>query len=707
MMSLMMIPADPPLLQPGVQWVVGGAWFLVHSTQAVAVDLCLYDSQNPERESLRMRMARTELDLWAAFVPEAQPGLLYGYRAHGPWRPQDALRFNPQKLLLDPYARAIVGGYQADARMCSPSGPNHLPGCLDSAVGGLRSVAVRGEFDWSGHQRPGHPWQDTVIYELHVRGYTQLHPQVPEHLRGTYAGLAHPVVIEHLKKLGITAVQLMPVHYHIDDGFLIGRGLTNYWGYSTLGYFAPHAEYAFAQTPEDQLREFKGMVKLLHAAGIEVILDVVYNHTAEGNENGPMLSFRGLDDAAYYHHEQHDGQLYYANMTGCGHVTNTGSAPTLRLVMDSLRYWATEMQVDGFRFDLAVSVARDEQGNYQQASPFLSAISQDPVLSKLKLIAEPWDMMKMDSYQVGGFPQPWRELNGKYRDSVRRFWSGVQGSTAEFAKRLCGSQDIYGHNAGRPALSSVNFITSHDGFTLLDLVSYSSKHNEANGEDNMDGDSQNHSISCGAEGPTDDPRVLQLRARLRRSMLATLMTSVGVPFVTAGDELGRTQHGNNNAYCQDNEISWVDWSQADAEMLDFTQRVIALRKAHPELRRRQFFDGQIDPSTGLADVTWLDGTGGLLCHEEWHDPERKIFGAVLRCQLPWLFLFNQGELPQLFHLPTGRDVHWRLIYDTGDSPPFADRQTALIPGGDKFTLNGSTVVCLQLAAGKLKLPQSC
>lgn len=691
-------PAIPVPNRPGVTLSPEGATFCVFSRHATVVDLCLYDPAKPSVETARVRMRRGECDLWTAQVPGVRPGQLYGYRAHGPWMPDRALRFNANKLLLDPYALAIVGQPDGRTSMLGHKGPSVFPGAHDNGSEALKSAVVDTAFDWQGDRSPRLPWQETVLYELHVKGFTQKHPEVPKNLRGTYAGLGHPAVIAYLKDLGVTSLQLLPVHQHLDDQFLLEKGLTNYWGYNTIGFFAPHNEYASTPDPQGQVREFKEMVRALHAAGLEVILDVVYNHTAEGDERGPTLMFRGLDDRLFYRHTFDEHGANYINITGCGNAVDSATPPALRLILDSLRYWVTEMHVDGFRFDLAVTVARDQHDNFDANGQFLAAVAQDPVLSQVKLIAEPWDIFRMDSYQVGGFPEPWRELNGKYRDAVRKFWAGDEGSTAEFAKRLCGSQDVFGWNQ-RPALSSINFLTSHDGFTLLDLVSYASKHNEANGEQNRDGDNANHSVSCGVEGPTKDAGVLKLRARLRRSLLATLMTSIGVPFLNAGDERGRTQKGNNNAYCQDNDLSWMDWAFCDEEMLDFTKQMIALRKRQSSLRRTQYFDGMVNPATGLADVTWLEGDASLLCHEEWHDPKRAFFGALLDGAPSLLLLFNRGELPQNFLLPGSGETVWSVVFDTSLVPGFVEPDSRLIEGGVSFHIKASTLVCLQLNEG--------
>lgn len=703
------MPSDPAICapnRPGVTLTPEGAHFVVFARHATAMDLCLYSPADPKQETARVRMTRGERDLWHAFVDKVKSGQLYGYRAHGPWMPDSALRYNANKLLLDPYALAIVGKPDGATGMLGSGGPNVLPGAYDNGPEALKSAVVENRFNWRGDTLPAIPWRDTVIYEMHVKGFTQKHLGIPKKLRGTYAGLAHPEVIAYLKDLGVTSLQLLPVHQHLDDQFLLEKGLTNYWGYNTIGFFAPHNEYAAAKDPQGQVNEFKEMVRALHASGLEVILDVVYNHTAEGDERGPTLMFRGLDDRFYYRHSFGEHGASYINITGCGNAVDSATPAALRLILDSLRYWVTEMHVDGFRFDLAVTVARDQHDNYDANSQFLAAVAQDPVLSQVKLIAEPWDIFRMDSYQVGGFPEPWRELNGKYRDSVRRFWAGDEGSTAEFAKRICGSQDAFGWNS-RPALSSVNFLTSHDGFTLMDLVSYASKHNEANGEDNRDGDNSNHSVSCGVEGPTKDPRVNSLRARLRRSLMATLMTSVGVPFINAGDERGRTQKGNNNAYCQDNDLSWMDWSTGDEEMLDFTRRIIALRKSVASFRRTQFFDGLVNPASGLADVTWLEGNATLLCHEEWHDPHRSFFGALLDGSPPMLLIFNRGDLPQNFSLPGSGKTVWSLVFDTSLTPGFVAKDSRLIDGGVAFQVKASSMVCLRLNEGPALVGESC
>jgi len=694
------------LLRPGITQVPEGTRFVVHSRHAVALDLCLFDPADPALETARVRMRRAERDLWHATVRDVACGTLYGYRAHGPWLPQNAMRFNAKKLLLDPYARAIHGTPNAAMHMHAMPDPLHAPGSIDNGAEALKGVVIDEAFDWGDDAPPRVPWSVMVICELHVKGYTQQHPQVPEAERGTYAGLAHPEVIRYLRELGITSVQLLPVHQHLDDLFLLERGLTNYWGYNTAGFFAPHNTFAAAREPQEQVREFKAMVKALHAAGIEVILDVVYNHTAEGNQYGPSLMFRGLDDHSYYRHHFGEDGAGYLNVTGCGNSVDSASPPTLRLILDSLRYWVTDMHVDGFRFDLAVTVARNEKDGFHAQSQFLSAVAQDPVLSQVKLIAEAWDISREDSYQVGQFPEPWRELNGRYRDTMRSWWRGDRGITAEFAKRFCGSQDIYGWNQ-RPPLSSINFLTSHDGFTLLDLVSYQDKHNEANGEDNRDGDSSNHSTNCGVEGPTPDTVVNEARARLRRGMVAAMFCSLGVPFLTAGDERGRTQRGNNNAYCQDNEISWLDWSQCDQEMLEFTRRMAAFRRDHPRFGRRTYYDGRINPENGMRDVTWLDADGTLLGHDKWHSESRTCFGALLggveNDAAPLLLIFHSGPAAHPFTLPGDEDNRWKVVFDTALNPSFPRRVPRQYAGAADYLLLDRSLACLKMTAGATRV----
>ena len=552
------------------------------------------------------------------YLPGVGPGQRYGYRVHGPWDPQRGSRCNPNKLLLDPYAKAVTGRIDW-TEACFPYrfGDPHSRNDQDSGPHVAKAVVHSPYFDWGNDRPPDIPLHESIIYEVHVKGFTATHPDVPPNLRGTYAGLAHPAAIEHLRRLGITAVELLPVHQFVHDAHLVERGLRNYWGYNSIGFFAPHNEYASSGDLGEQVQEFKSMVKALHAADIEVILDVVYNHTAEGNHLGPILSFKGIDNQAYYRLVG-DDPFYYYDTTGTGNSLNMANPHTLQLIMDSLRYWVTEMHVDGFRFDLAATLARQFH-EVDRLSAFFDLVHQDPVISQVKLIAEPWDLGD-GGYQVGGFPALWSEWNGQFRDSVRDFWRGEPGTLGELATRLTGSADLYEHT-GRKPIASVNFVTAHDGFTLADLVSYNEKHNEANGEDNNDGESHNRSWNCGVEGPTDDPEVRALRARQQRNLLTTLLVSQGVPMISHGDELGRTQGGNNNGYCQDNETTWVDWDLDDERenLLDFTRRLVALRGRHPVLRRRRFFTGTTGHD-GRPDLAWFGPDGSPMSPEVWDAP---------------------------------------------------------------------------------------
>ena len=587
-----------------------GTNFAVASSVASGVTLCVFDEAGAE---VQLPLQEQDAGIWHGFVPAVGPGQRHGYRVSGPYEPARGLRCNPNKLLLDPYARAVVGEVDwVDAIFgYVPGTPDAFSG-LDSAPHVPRSLVVDGGFDWGSDAPPAIPYSDTILYETHVKGFTQLHPGVPADLRGTYAGLASPAALDHLTGLGVTAVELLPVHHHVDDGILRSRGLDNYWGYNSLGFFAPHAGYSAevrAGRSGGQVAEFKAMVKALHAAGLEVILDVAFNHTAEGNHLGPTLSFRGLDNPAYYRLVAEDPR-YYFDTTGTGNSPNADDPTCLRLIMDSLRYWAAEMHVDGFRFDLAVTLAR-EHGGFDRVAAFFDLVSQDPVVSQVKLIAEPWDVGQPDSYDLGDFPASWSEWNGRYRDTVRDFWRGLDGVLPDLATRLTGSADLYGPSRRRPN-ASINFVTSHDGFTLRDLVSYERKHNEANGESNQDGTDDNRSWNVGAEGPTDDPAILELRARQSRAILATLLLSLGVPMLLGGDEIGRTQRGNNNAYCQDNEIAWFDWASADSELLAFTRALIATRRRHHALRRRRFASGAF-----LDDIRWFTPAGSAMADPDW------------------------------------------------------------------------------------------
>ncbi len=592
-----------------------GTNFALFSEVAERVELCLI---SPRGKETRIDLPEVDAYVWHVYLPEILPGQRYGYRVHGPYAPEHGHRCDASKLLLDPYAKAIDGQVDGSPSLFSydfadPNLPNHE----DSARHTMTSVVVNPFFDWGHDRPPSHEYHESVIYETHVKGLTELHPAVPEALRGTYAGLAHPAIIEHLVTLGITAVELMPVHQFVNDPSLQERGLSNYWGYNTIGFFAPHNGFASAQNPGQQVQEFKQMVKALHEADIEVILDVVYNHTAEGNERGPTLCFRGIDNAAYYRLVDEDLSHYY-DTTGTGNSLLMRHPHVLQLLMDSLRYWVNEMHVDGFRFDLASTLARQFH-EVDRLSAFFDLVQQDPIISQVKLIAEPWDVGD-GGYQVGGFPPLWSEWNGKYRDTVRDFWRGEQATLGEFASRLTGSSDLYAHTGRRP-IASINFVTAHDGFTLNDLVSYNEKHNEANGEGNADGESHNRSWNCGAEGPTDDTTITELRWRQQRNFLATVLLSQGVPMIAHGDELGRTQSGNNNGYCQDNETTWIDWDLDDdqKEHLELTRTLVRLRRDHPVFRRRRFFHGVAEHGgeSELQDISWFTTDGTHMTDDDW------------------------------------------------------------------------------------------
>jgi isoamylase len=660
------IPAWPGRSYPlGATVGQEGTNFALFASEAEAVELILLDAAGGMLAAYDL-LDQTDL-VWHGFIPRAGPGTHYGYRVHGAYDADLGLRHNPNKLLLDPYARAISGSVHWGPAVFGYvwGGGDDVISELDSADHMPRSVVVEDSFDWGGEQRPDVPWSDTLIYETHVRGFTMRHPLIPEALRGTYAGLAHPAAIEHFTRLGITSVELMPVHHFVDSQRLVDGGLRNYWGYDSVGYFAPEARYSCGGENGEQVVEFKTMVKALHAAGLEVILDVVYNHTAEGNELGPTLCFRGVDNRSYYRLVEDKPRFYY-DVTGTGNSLNAGSPSTLQMIMDSLRYWVSEMHVDGFRFDLASALARQFY-DVDKLSAFFDIIHQDPTLAHVKLIAEPWDVGE-GGYQVGNFPVRWAEWNGKYRDCVRDYWRGQIAGVGELAYRLTGSSDLY-QGDGRSPFSSINFVTAHDGFTLRDLVSYNDKHNEGNGEQNRDGANDNRSWNCGVEGDTDDPAVLALRKRQQRNLLATLILSEGCPMLVAGDDMGRTQRGNNNAYCQDNEISWLDWANVDEPLLDFTRRVIALRAAQPVLRRHRFFAGQVGRGQRRKDVVWLDENGAEMTEAEWDDQSRRSLAMLL----------NGDEIPD--HTADGRqirgdtllillhshhkDISWKLPRDWG------------------------------------------
>jgi isoamylase len=622
------------LVLPGAPYPLGATWdgkgvnFAIYSEHATAVQVCLFDRAGAET---RIELHEQTAFVWHGYMPGLEPGQRYGFRVHGPYDPQRGLRFNPRVVLLDPYARAVDG-----LEDFSRGGFGYVPGApegdLEAASTEQRAaplgIVTDASFDWGDDRRPRHPWNETVIYEAHVKGLTMLHPDVPQELRGTYAGLAHPAMLRYLKNLGVTAVELMPVHAHVDDPFLVSKGLRNYWGYSTVGYFAPELRYSASFRRGDaagSVREFKEMVKALHSVGLEVILDVVYNHTAEGNHLGPTLSLKGIDNPTYYRLVPKD-RRYYFDYTGTGNTLNVRHPQTLQLVMDSLRYWVTTMHVDGFRFDLASTLARGLH-EVDQLSGFFTIIHQDPVLSQAKLIAEPWDVGE-GGYQVGNFPVKWTEWNGVYRDSIRSFWRGEGGRASDLGYRLTGSSDLY-QGDGRKPTASINLVTAHDGFTLRDLVTYERKRNDANGEGNRDGDDHNRSWNCGAEGPSSAPAVNALRARQQRNLLATLLLSQGTPMLLAGDEFGRTQGGNNNAYCQDNATSWVDWENCDETLLAFTRRLLAIRRDHPGLRRRNFFSGRPIRGSDIRDVMWFRHDGQPMSDEDWNNPHTKSLAMFL------------------------------------------------------------------------------
>jgi isoamylase len=712
---------------PGVSYPLGathdgvGTNFAIYSEVAERVELCLLDADGAEE---RVPLREVDGFVWHGYLHGVAPGQRYGYRVHGPYDPAAGHRCNPAKLLLDPYAKAIEGsvtfsqavfGYQFK-RTGRPDG-------TDSAPYVQRSVVSSPFFDWANDRAPRTPYHQSVIYEAHVAGLTRLHPDVPEHQRGTYAGLAHPAVVDYLTRLGITAVELMPVHQFVSDGFLIDKGLSNYWGYNTIGFLAPHNAYSSSGQLGEQVPEFKAMVRTLHEAGIEVILDVVYNHTAEGNHLGPTLSFRGIDNAAYYRLTEPD-RRYYQDTTGTGNSLNVAHPHSLQLIMDSLRYWVLEMHVDGFRFDLAAALARQFH-EVDRLSAFFDLVQQDPVVSQVKLIAEPWDVGD-GGYQVGNFPPLWTEWNGKYRDAVRDFWRGQPASLPDFASRLTGSADLYAADSRRP-IASINLVTCHDGFTLADLVSYDHKHNEANGENNLDGTDDNRSWNCGTEGPTDDPDILALRARQQRNLLATLMLSQGVPMLLAGDELGRTQDGNNNGYCQDNELSWLRWPFSELQpgtlatpdvagpasiQADFTRQLIRLRADHPVFRRRRFFTGPTGKGAGphLGDIAWLRPDSSLMEEADWDAGFAKSLAVFLNGDAitepgprgepitdeSFLLMFNAAEHDLDFMIPPSEyGERWVTELDTADPVPGHDPVT--VKPGDSVLLTHRSLQVLRRA----------
>ncbi|MGF1522778.1 MAG: glycogen debranching protein GlgX [Leptolyngbyaceae cyanobacterium] len=707
-MTLPIWPGSPHPL--GATWDGDGTNFAIFSENATVVLLCLFDEHDHETQ---IPLAEVSNYVWHGYLPGIGPGQRYGYRVEGPYEPELGKRFNARKLLLDPYAQAITGDIQHGSAIFGyPIGDvlteDRDLECSDLDDASLipKAVVIDSQFDWENDQPLRTPWHQTIIYEAHVKGFTKQHPEIPEALQGTYAGLAHPAAIEYLKTLGVTAIELLPVHhFNASPGHLVGVGLRNYWGYDSLGYFAPYAGYSAAGAQGKEVQEFKEMVKALHAAGIEVILDVVYNHTGEGNHLGPTLAFRGIDNEAYYRLVE-DLPRYYMDFTGCGNSLNVCHPQVLKLIMDSLRYWVQEMHVDGFRFDLASALAR-ELYEVNSLAAFFDIIHQDPILSTTKLIAEPWDLGE-GGYQVGNFPLLWSEWNGQYRDTLRDFWREAHCRLGDFAFRLTGSSDLYESNGKRPH-ASINFITCHDGFTLRDLVSYNEKHNEANGEGNRDGESYNRSWNCGAEGKTTDPLVLEIRARQQRNFIATLLLSQGVPMLLGGDEFWRTQQGNNNTYCQDNALAWLDWGLTTDQQvfLTFVQRLIAFRQAHSVFQRRDWFQGRDIHGSGIHDIGWFNADGSGISEEDWQDAEAKTIGVFLNGEeIPspdrrgqrifdnsFLLLFNAQAETETFMIPevlAQRD--WQLMVDTKVKTGFVDPPTMLV--GDSVVVGGRSLMLL-------------
>lgn len=698
---------------PGKPYPLGATWdgegvnFVLYSDNATGVELCLFDRNDPGKEDLRIPILERSYSLWHVYVPGLNPGQLYGFRVYGNYEPEKGRRFNPNKLLIDPYAKAIsctlewddsLFGYEKGHKDEDMSFSE-----VDSGPFIPKSVVIDNAFDWEGDKLLQIPYYKTIIYETHVKGFTKLHNGIPEAIRGTYTALSHPLSIDYFKKLGITSVELMPIHHFVSERLLQEKGLTNYWGYNTIGYFAPDVRYASRGTFGEQVIEFKEMVKNLHKAGIEVILDVVYNHTGEGNHLGPTLSFRGIDNWGYYRLKKN--RRFYKDYTGTGNTLNAMLPSVLRLIMDSLRYWITEMHVDGFRFDLASALAR-ELHEVDKLGSFFDIIHQDPLISQVKLIAEPWDIGE-GGYQVGKFPPGWAEWNGKYRDCVRDYWRGADSTLGEFSMRFTGSSDLYLDDFRRPT-SSINFVTAHDGFTLNDLVSYNEKHNEENGENNLDGESYNRSWNCGEEGPTEDPMILEWRKRQKRNFLTTLFLSQGVPMLLSGDEIGRTQKGNNNDYCQDNEITWIDWANADKDLLEFTCKLIHFRKKHPTFRRRKWFQGQPIKGGGLKDIGWFLPDGTEMQDEHWDQDYARslaIFlnGNGIRSLGPhgeriiddnFYIMFNASHIPIEYKLPAEEHgTEWILVLDT--SKDLVDGEEVCFTSGDAVRVEGRSVVLLQ------------
>lgn len=703
-MEIITYPGKPYPL--GATWDGEGVNFTLYADNATGVELCLFDSPESQTESKKIKLYERSHQVWHVYLPGVKPGQLYGYRVHGPYEPQNGHRFNPNKLLLDPYAKAIagvidwhdslfayeVGSEQEDLSYSEEDSAPYIP----------KSVVIDNNFDWGDDAPPRTPYHQSVIYEAHVRGLTMQHPEIPEDIRGSYAAIAHPAIIKHLQDLGITAIELMPIHQFVNDRYLVEKGLRNYWGYNSIGFFAPDVRYSSSGVTGGQVSEFKNMVKELHKAGIEVILDVVYNHTGEGNHMGPTLSFKGIDNASYYRLVDED-KRFFMDYTGTGNTLNAMLPNVLRYIMDSLRYWITEMHVDGFRFDLASTLAR-ELHEVNRLSAFFDIIHQDPIISQVKLIAEPWDVGE-GGYQVGKFPPGWAEWNGKYRDCIRDYWRGADSMLGEFAQRFTGSPDLYQDDYRRPT-ASINFITAHDGFTMHDLVSYNEKHNDANGEDNNDGESHNRSWNCGAEGETDDESVNELRAQQKRNFMSTLFLSQGVPMLVAGDEMGRTQGGNNNAYCQDNEISWVNWENADKELLEFTQKLIHFRREHPNFRRRRWFQGQPAKGQQLEDIAWFLPEGDEMSEENWSHDFAKSLAVFLNgkgihslgakgeriVDDSYYVIFNAFHEAIDYKLPAEKfGKKWKVVLNTADYK--ADR--SVYNAGETVTVEGRTVVLLE------------
>jgi glycogen operon protein len=695
-------------IYPGNPYPLGSFWdgkgvnFAVYSHNAVSVELCLFNAPKGEKEVQRIRLTERSHDVWHVYIGDCKPGQLYGYRVYGPYEPSGGHRFNPAKVLMDPYARAMCTIEEWDDSLFGYEiGKDDLSmDERDNAEVSPKSIVTDHHFDWGDDRPPKVAYHNTVIYEMHVKGFTQLMPEIPEKIRGTYAALAHPTVIDYLKKLGVTAVELMPVHQSIAERHLVEKGLTNYWGYNTIGFFAPGIRFYSGDDPGGQVYEFKNMVKELHKAGIEVFLDVVYNHTAEGNQMGPTLSYRGIDNAEYY--RLAEDKRYYYDYTGTGNTLNARLPNVLALIMDSLRYWVQEMHVDGFRFDLAAALARELQ-DVNRLSAFFSIVYQDPVVSQVKLIAEPWDVGE-GGYQIGQFPPGWAEWNGKYRDCMRDYWRGAESVLAEFAERFTGSSDLY-KNDNRNPTASINFITAHDGFTLNDLVSYNERHNEANGEDNRDGSVDNRSWNCGVEGATNDPDIIKLRDRQKRNFMATLLLSQGVPMLLAGDEMGHSQNGNNNAYCQDNEISWLNWEKKDEDLVQFVSELIAFRRRHPVFSRKQWFKGRPVRSRGLTDIAWFKPDGSGMGDEDWNSGFAKSLGVFLHggglhtvdamnnpiVDDSFYIIFNAHYETLDFVLPADRyGKKWKVVFDT--SCPGVKKEYA---GGAKVSAGDRSMIVLQ------------